>query len=123
MAGMTYTGVPSPEVAEHASVRAVKTVTEAATLTPADSLVYATAPASSSYAITLPALSESKGRVFTIWCAGTAGSGGISIATKNDGIQAIHWPASAANMTAAGDFVTIENVNGLFWAVKYRKTT
>lgn len=82
----------------------IKTVTSATTLTPSELNVQATAPASGSYAITLPPAVLWAGRVAVIRCTGTAGTGEISIASSTGDARAL---SVGDNMTVAGDYVVL----------------
>lgn len=93
-------------------------VTAATTLTASQLVVYVTTPASSSYAVTLPAAHLCGGRFCTVYATNTGG-GEVSLASNAGDLVAL---SVGDNLSAAGDYVVLY-CNGLFWVVVAEVTT
>jgi len=81
-------------------------------------MVYVTTPASSSWAVTLPAAAECGGRFCTIYATNTGG-GEVSVSSNGGDLRAHDL---GDNLSASGDYVVFYS-NGLFWCVVSEVTT
>lgn len=96
----------------------VVAIAAAVTLTPSQLTGWVTSPASSSYAITLPAAQLCKGRYAFFYCTNTGG-GQVSFASNAGDLIAL---SVGDNLSAAGDYVALY-CNGYKWIVLEEVTT
>lgn len=91
-------------------------ITKATTLTPADQVVFAKAPATSSYTITLPPVAECRGMKFYIECVGTSGTGTIDVDCQKDGVVSLATLGNS-KLNAAKECACYENWGGRLWVL------
>lgn len=98
-------------------------VTAATPLAKAARFVRVTPPASSSYIVSTPLLSECKGAHIAFVCVSTAG-GEVQIKSRGDGVGEAGTAADLVgdNLSAVGDYVLLYNT-GLKWIVVKEVTT
>jgi hypothetical protein len=107
-------GVPNARDTQIAENAAVKLVTAAATLASYERVVAVTAPASSTYAVTLPPVASCPGAEFLIYCTGTAGTGTVSVACQQDGLANF---AAGKVLDSAKDYICARNLAGKVWVL------